>query len=119
MSSICTQLLGNNCLSHKAVQHLHAAALHRSQPIWSGLSNVLQARCTADMNDILEALKFGLNNSLRTAVMGAGHQFMGVQLLPNGLTIDTSNCTAVDVDPDSQTAYVQAGDLPFSTSEVS
>ncbi len=71
------------------------------------------------MNDILEALKFGFNTSLKTAVMGAGHQFMGVQLLPNGLTIDTSNCTAVDVDPDSQTAYVQAGELPFSTSEAS
>ena len=92
-------------------------ALHQSH--WSGLSIVSQASCTADVNDILEALKFGFDNSLKTAVMGAGHQLMGVQLLPNGLTIDTSNCTAVDVDPDSQTAYVQAGELPYTNSEAS
>lgn len=63
----------------------------------------------ADANDIVESLKFAAQNSLKTAVLGGGHQVVGVQLLPNGLTIDTSNLTAIEVDPDSETAYVQAG----------
>lgn len=68
----------------------------------------------ADANDIVESLKFAAQNSLKTAVLGGGHQVVGVQLLPNGLTIDTSNLTAIEVDPDSETAYVQAGAvLPF------
>ncbi len=66
---------------------------------------------SADVNDIVESLKFAAENALRTAIMGAGHQVVGVQLLPNGLTIDTSNLTAIEVDPDTETAYVQAGIL--------
>ena len=58
---------------------------------------------------MVEALRFAAQKSLKAAVMGAGHQVVGVQLLPNGLTIDTKNLTAIDVDADSQTAYVQAG----------
>jgi FAD/FMN-containing dehydrogenase len=73
------------------------------------------------VNDIVESLKFAAENCLKTAIMGAGHQVVGVQLLPNGLTIDTSNLTAIEVDPDTETAYVQAGILhskygfPYST----
>lgn len=36
-------------------------------------------------------------------------QVVGAQLLPGGLTIDTSILRNVTVDPDSQTAYVQPG----------
>ncbi len=61
------------------------------------------------MNDILEALRFAAQNSLRTSILGAGHQVVGVQLVPNGVTIDTKNLTGIDVDPDSQTALVQSG----------
>ena len=66
---------------------------------------------SADVNDIVESLKFAAENYLKTAIMGAGHQVVGVQLLPNGLTIDTSYLTAIEVDPDTETAYVQAGIL--------
>ncbi len=66
---------------------------------------------SADVNDIVESLKFAAENSLKTAIMGAGHQVVGFQLLPDGLTIDTSNLTAIEVDPDTETAYVQAGIL--------
>ena len=66
------------------------------------------------MNDVVEALRFAQQNSLKTALLGAGHQVVGIQLLPNGLTIDTKNLTAIDVDGDSQTVYVQAGATVFS-----
>ena len=65
--------------------------------------------CCADVNDILEALKFAAQNSLRSSILSAGHQVVGVQLVPNGVTIDTKNLTAIDVDPASQTALVQSG----------
>ena len=61
------------------------------------------------MNDVVEALRFAANTSLKTAILGAGHQVVGVQLLPNGLTVDNKNLSAIEVDGDSQTAYVQAG----------
>ncbi|DBA82992.1 TPA: hypothetical protein ACH3X1_006769 [Trebouxia sp. C0004] len=48
-----------------------------------------------DVNDIVES---------------AGHQVVGVQLVPNGVTIDTKNLTGIDVDPANQTALVQSGD---------
>jgi len=66
------------------------------------------------VNDIVESLKFAAQNNLKTAVMGAGHQVVGVQLLPNGLVIDTSNLTAVEVDPDTETAYVEAGRITLT-----
>ena len=63
----------------------------------------------ADVNDVVEALRFAADNSLRAATYGAGHQVVGVSLLPNSVVIDTKNLSAVDVDPESQTAYVEAG----------
>ena len=59
--------------------------------------------------DVVEALRFTADNSLKAATYGAGHQVVGVSLLPNSVVIDTKNSSAVDVDPDSQTAYVEAG----------
>jgi len=61
------------------------------------------------VNDILEALRFAAQNSLRTSILGAGHQVVGVQLVPNGVIIDTKTLTGINVDPDSQTALVQSG----------
>ena len=46
-------------------------------------------------------------------MLGAGHQVVGVQLLPGGVTIDTSTMRNVTVDPDSETAYVQPGQCGF------
>ena len=63
----------------------------------------------ADANDIVKALQFAFNHSLKTAVLGAGHQVVGVQLLPGGVTIDTSTLRNVTIDPDSETAYAQPG----------
>lgn len=65
----------------------------------------------ADVDDVVEALRFAADHSLRAAAYGAGHQVVGVSLLPNSMVIDTKNLTAVDVDPDYQTAYVEAGML--------
>ena len=64
---------------------------------------------STDVNDVVESLRFAADHSLRAATYAAGHQVVGVSLLPNGVVIDTKNLTAIDVNPDSQTAYVQAG----------
>lgn len=58
---------------------------------------------------MVKALQFAFNHSLKAAVLGGGHQVAGVQLLPGGVTIDTSILRNVTVDPDSETAYVQPG----------
>lgn len=65
----------------------------------------------ADVYDVVESLRFAADNSLKAAAYAAGHQVVGVSLLPNGVVIDTKNLTAVAVDPDSETAYVEAGGL--------
>lgn len=59
----------------------------------------------------MRALQFAFNHSLKAAVLGGGHHVVGVQLLPGGVTIDTSTMRNVTVDPDSDTAYVQSGPL--------
>ena len=60
---------------------------------------------------MVESLRFATDHSLKAAANAAGHQVVGVSLLPNGVVIDTKNLTAVVVDPDSETAYVEAGGL--------
>ena len=72
----------------------------------------------ADVNDVVESLRFAADNSLRASAYGAGHQVVGVSLLPNGIVIDTKNLTAIDVDPESETAYVQAGRPPHQASDT-
>lgn len=78
--------------------------------IVSLIVNVSLVLC-ADVNDVVESLRFAADNDLRASAYAAGHQVVGVSLLPNGIVIDTKNLTAIDVDPESQTAYVQAGGL--------
>lgn len=72
----------------------------------------------ADVNDVVESLRFAVDNFLRASAYAAGHQVVGVSLLPNGVVIDTKNLTAIDVDPESKTAYVQAGRLGVSLSSA-
>ena len=69
--------------------------------------------CAADVDDVVKALQFASQYNLRTAVLGAGHQVVGVQLLPNGLTIDVKNLSQVQVNAEAQTAYVGAGVPPL------
>ena len=64
---------------------------------------------SADVYDVVEALRFAADHGLKAAAYAAGHQVVGVSLLPNGVVIDTKNLTAIDVDPDSQTAYALPG----------
>ena len=63
----------------------------------------------ADVYDVVESLRFAADNLLKAAAYAAGHRVVGVSLLPNGVVIDVKNLTAIAVDPDSETAYVEAG----------
>lgn len=72
----------------------------------------------ADVNDVVESLRFAADNSLRASAYAAGHHVVGVSLLPDGVVIDTKNLKAIDVDPESETAYVQAGGLGVSMSSA-
>ena len=86
------------------------------------MCNRLSPRClvhVADVYDVVEALKFAQDNSLKTAAYGAGHQVVGVSLLPNAVVIDTKNLTAVDVHPTAEIAYVQAGMAQVSNQNIS
>jgi len=68
----------------------------------------LIARC-ADVADVMAAIAFGHENSLRVAIRGGGHNAGGLGICDDGLVIDLSPIRYVHVDPASQTVRVGAG----------
>ncbi|MEZ4569983.1 MAG: FAD-dependent oxidoreductase [Thermomicrobiales bacterium] len=61
----------------------------------------LIARCTGTA-DVVEAVKFAAAHDLLVAVRGGGHNVAGNALVDDGLVIDLSPMTGVEVDPQSR-----------------
>jgi FAD/FMN-containing dehydrogenase len=81
--------------------------------IWNGSIDrfpALIARC-AGVADVIEAVRFGRDTGLRTAVRSGGHSFPGQSVCDGGLVIDLSLMKGVRVDPEAHTARAQAGVL--------
>ena len=68
----------------------------------------LIAQC-ADVADVMAAVRFGRENSLRVSVRGGGHNAGGLGVCDDGLVIDLAPIQYVHVDPGSQTVRVGGG----------
>jgi FAD/FMN-containing dehydrogenase len=68
------------------------------------------AYCT-DEADVAAALRFGIENGLRIAVRGGGHNGGGLGSVDDGLVIDLSPLNAIEVDAQAKTARVGGGAL--------
>jgi FAD/FMN-containing dehydrogenase len=68
------------------------------------------AYCT-DEADVAAALRYGVENGLRIAVRGGGHNGGGLGSVDDGLVIDLSQINDITVDPAASTARVGGGVL--------
>ena len=82
-----------------------------ARAVWNGMIDKrprLIARCQG-VADVIRAVDFVGETDLPLAVRGGGHNVAGTAVCDDGLVIDLSEMTAVSVDPEEQTARVQAG----------
>jgi len=70
----------------------------------------LIARC-ADAADVMAAVKFGREQKLLIAIRGGGHNAGGLGVCDDGLVIDLSSMSYVQVDPKKKTVLAGAGAL--------
>jgi len=59
--------------------------------------------------DVIEAVKVGQENNLKTAIRCGGHNGAGLALVDDGLVIDLSVMKGVRIDPEAQTVRVEGG----------
>jgi FAD/FMN-containing dehydrogenase len=82
-----------------------------ARTLWNAMIDkrpALIAQCTGAA-DVITAVDFARDLDLPLAVKGGGHNVAGTALCDDGLVIDLSPMDAVSVDPEAQTARVQAG----------
>ncbi|MEO8360225.1 MAG: FAD-binding oxidoreductase [Vicinamibacteria bacterium] len=87
------------------------AAYNTVRQVWNGTIDRrprLIARCTS-ASDVVEAVRFGREHNLLTAVRGGGHNVAGNAMCDDGLVIDLSMMKAVVVDPQARTARAEGG----------
>jgi hypothetical protein len=68
----------------------------------------LIARCTS-ADDVAEVVRFARNHQLDLAVRGGGHNGAGLGTVEDGVVIDLSPLSEVEVDPDARTVRVGGG----------
>lgn len=79
--------------------------------MWNGMVDrrpSLIVQCM-DESDVIQAVNFGRENNLLTAVRGGGHNVAGLGTCDDGMMIDLSLMKSIRVDKESSTAYVQGG----------
>lgn len=79
--------------------------------VWNGIINrhpAVMARCT-DVADVVEAVRVARTHRPVVAIRGGGHQVAGSGVCDDGLVVDLSPMRAVQVNPTTRTAHVQAG----------
>ena len=82
-----------------------------ARAVWNGMIDrrpALIARC-AGVADVVDAVNFARETDLPLAVRGGGHNVAGTAVCDDGLVIDLSEMSAVRVDPEARTAWVEAG----------
>jgi FAD/FMN-containing dehydrogenase len=65
-------------------------------------------RCTST-DDVIAAVSFARENDLDIAVRGGGHSVPGFGTADDAVVVDLAGMTAVQVDPEAQTARAQGG----------
>ena len=66
---------------------------------------------SADVADVISAVRFGRENSLLTAICGGGHNGAGLGTCEGGLVIDLSRMRGIRVNPRAKTVRVEGGCL--------
>ncbi|WP_224336363.1 FAD-binding oxidoreductase [Haloprofundus halobius] len=82
-----------------------------ARAVWNGKIDkrpALIARCRG-VGDVVSAVNFTREHELLLAVRGGGHNVAGTAVCDDGLVIDLSEMRSVRVDPNTRTAWVQAG----------
>lgn len=82
-----------------------------ARAVWNGMIDKRPgaiARC-AGTADVISAVNFVREADLLVAVRGGGHNVAGTAVCDDGLVIDLSAMTGVWIDPETRTAWVQAG----------
>ena len=94
-----------------------------ARAVWNGMIDkhpALIARCSG-VADVISAVNFARKHDRAVSVRGGGHNVAGTAVCDDGLVIDCSEMTGVQVDPEEQIAWVQAGatwaDLDHETQE--
>ena len=68
----------------------------------------LIAKC-ANVADVITAVNFARENNVLTAIRSGGHNGAGLGSCDDGIVIDLSLMKGINVDPETQTAWVEAG----------
>lgn len=82
-----------------------------ARTVWNAMIDkepAVIARCTGAA-DVIAAVDFARDLNLPLAVKGGGHNVAGAAVCDDGVVSDLSPMNAVRVDPETQTARVQAG----------
>ncbi|OXM48499.1 FAD-binding oxidoreductase [Amycolatopsis alba] len=89
----------------------HHPGYDRARGVWNGLIDrrpAVIARCSS-VADVVEAVRFAGEHRPPVSIRAGGHQVAGSAVCDDGLVIDLSAMTGVDVDPARRTARVRAG----------
>src|SRR5712692_9201188 len=84
-----------------------------ARSVWNGAINrrpALIARCSVPA-EVVQAIRFGRDQSLEISVRGGGHNFAGSAVCDDGLMIDLSAMGQVPVDPSARRAVAGGGGL--------
>ncbi len=82
-----------------------------ARSVWNGAINrrpALIARCSVPA-EVVQAIRFGRDQSLEISVRGGGHNFAGSAVCDDGLMIDLSAMRQVAVEPSARRAVVGGG----------
>ncbi|MGH7713599.1 MAG: FAD-binding oxidoreductase [Gemmatimonadaceae bacterium] len=96
------QLLQPNDDGYDAARRVHNGLVDKRP--------ALIARCRG-VSDVVEAVNFGREAGLETAIRGGGHNVAGRATVDGGLMIDLSQMKGTYVDPAARTARAQGGTI--------
>ncbi len=87
------------------------AAYDSARKVYNGMIDKhprLIARCTS-VADVIAAVRYGVSNSLLTAIRGGSHNGAGLGVCDDGMVIDLSPMKEVRVNPEDKTVRVEGG----------
>ena len=83
----------------------------RARSVWNGAHDrrpALVVRC-AGVTDVIRTVGLARSEGLPLAVRGGGHSIAGFSTLDDGIVLDLSLMTGIEVHPDDRTVTAQAG----------
>ncbi len=91
-----------------------------ARKIWNGMFDKKPAiivKCKTN-DDVVQSVNYGVQNKLLISVKGGGHNSAGTAVCDDGIMIDLSLMTHIEVDENSQKVHVQGGCLLSAVDEA-